>query len=87
MPHGFRHAVNSGLIVPEELSREKTTFTWQQWRDLEKVTKMLEGSGLTLQFKCNDPRCQREPIRRVRTPEGGISFQCEHMDRTFTKAF
>lgn len=87
MPHGFRQALHSGLIVPEEISRAKHTFTWQQWRDLERVTKMLEKSGLTLQFKCNDPRCQREPIVRHRTPEGGISFRCEHADRVFTKAF
>jgi hypothetical protein len=86
MPQGFRAAA-SGLLVPEELAREKTTFTWQQWRDLEKVTKMLEASGLTLQFKCTDPRCQRSPIQRLRTLDGGITFRCEHMDRSFTKAF
>lgn len=87
MPHGFRQALHSGLIVPEEISRERQLMTWQEWRDLERVTKRLEARGMTLQLKCNDPRCQREPIKRVRTPEGGISFQCAHADRVFTKAF
>jgi hypothetical protein len=85
MPHGFRHATNSGLLVPEELSRERQVMTWQEWRDLERVTKSLAARGVVIHLQCLDPRCQREPITRVRTPEGGISFRCAHADRVYTK--
>lgn len=84
-PHGFRENA-SGLLVPEEVSRERQVMSWRDWRDLERVTKMLEQRGVVLQMKCSDPRCQRTPIVRHRTPEGGISFRCEHADRVFTKA-
>lgn len=87
MPAGFRQSHASGLIVPEEIARERQVMTWQEWRDLEKVTKALAARGIVLQLKCSDPRCQREPIVRHRTPEGGISFRCAHADRVYTKAF
>lgn len=85
MPHGFRQNA-LGLLVPEEVSRERQVMTWQEWRDLEKVTKQLAARGVILQLKCSDPRCQRTPIERHRTLEGGISFRCEHADRVYTKA-
>lgn len=86
LPSGYRQNA-LGLIVPEEVSRDRQVMTWQEWRDLEKVTKALEARGIVLQMKCSDPRCQRAPITRHRTPEGGISFRCEHRDLVFTKAF
>jgi hypothetical protein len=53
-PHGFR-ANALGLLVPEEVSRERHVMSWQEWRDLEKVTKSLEARGIVLQMKCSDP--------------------------------
>jgi hypothetical protein len=84
-PHGFRENA-LGLLVPEEVSRERHVMSWQEWRDLEKVTKALEARGIVLQMKCADPRCQRTPIVRHRTLEGGISFRCAHRDLVYTKA-
>lgn len=85
LPAGYRQNA-LGLIVPEEVSRERQVLSWQEWRDLEKVTKSLMARGMILQLKCADARCQREPITRVRTAEGGISFRCAHADRIYTKA-
>ena len=86
MVAGFReHA--SGLIVPEEMARARQVMPWQEWRDLEKVTKALAARGIVLQLKCTDPRCQKAPIQRHRTLEGGISFRCEHQDLTYTRTF
>lgn len=84
-PHGYRETA-LGLLVPEEVSRDRQVMSWQDWRDLERVTKMLEKRGKVLQIKCAHPRCQRTPIVRHRTPEGGISFRCEHEDLVYTKA-
>lgn len=85
LPTGYR-ANALGLIVPEDVSRDRQTWTWQEWRDLEKVTKFLERRGIRMQFQCTDPRCQKAPMTRVRTPSGDVSFRCEHMDRTVVKA-
>lgn len=84
-PHGYRETA-LGLLVPEEVSRQRQVMPWQEWRDLERVTKSLERRGIVLQLKCSDPRCQRTPIVRHRTLEGGISFRCEHQDLVYTKA-
>lgn len=84
-PAGFK-ANAAGLLVPEEIARERQVMTWQDWRDLERVTKSLKARGITLQLKCDDPRCQRTPIIRFRTQEGGIGFRCEHADRVYSKA-
>lgn len=85
MPAGYRQSLASGLILPEEIARERQVMTWQEWRDLERVTKSLAARGMILQLKCADTRCQKEPIARHRTPEGGISFRCAHADRVYTK--
>lgn len=85
LPAGYRRSA-LGLILPEEISRERQVFTWQEWRELEKVTKRLTARGIRLLFRCTDARCQAAPIERVRTAEGGISFRCAHADRIYLKA-
>jgi hypothetical protein len=86
MPAGYRRAVASGLIVPDEISRVRMVLSWQQWRTLEKATQDLQQAGVSIYLRCNESGCQSQPIERVRTPEGGISLRCCHADRVYTKA-
>lgn len=84
LPVGYRRN-DAGLIVPEDISRKREVWTWQEWRDLERVTKRLVARGLAFQFKCQDPRCQDTKLERVRRPDGGITLRCNHLDREFHK--
>ena len=76
----------SGLIVPSELSREREVWTWDEWRTLEKATKLLESRGLRLFLRCDHSRkCMAHPIERLRNPDGGLTLRCAHKDRVFRK--
>ncbi len=56
----------SGLIVPTELSREREVWTHDEWRTLERATKLLQARGLELFIGCTDERCKKEPVKRIR---------------------
>lgn len=83
-PAGFRRA-GSGLIVPEDVSRTREVWTYDEWRTLEKATKLLSGRGVQLLMRCAQPDCQKSPMERRRRPDGGITLRCSHADREFTK--
>jgi hypothetical protein len=81
---GFReHA--SGLLVPEEQSRAREVWGRDEWKLLERVTKLLATRGLELFIGCTEPGCGKAPLERVRRPDGGITLRCEHKDRDFVR--
>lgn len=84
-PAGFRENV-TGLLVPEELSREREVWTRDEWRTLERAMKLLERRQIHVFMRCNRPACQKTPMERLRNPDGGITLRCQHRDRvTLTK--
>lgn len=84
-PAGFRRSLASGLIVPEEISRAREVWTYQEWRALEKATTLLASRGVQVLMRCSHPECQQAPMERLRRPDGGITLRCAHKDREFTK--
>lgn len=85
IPKGFREIGH--LFVPEHVERERQVFTKDEWRLLDRATKLMNARGVGIQFKCLDPRCASEPIERLRQPDGTIVLRCAHADRTFLRAF
>ena len=45
----------SGLLVPEEVSRERQVWTKDEWKAINRVTTLLESRGMRLQFTCDAP--------------------------------
>lgn len=80
LPHGFRRHVG-GLIVPEEVSRVQQVWTRDEWRLLDRATKLMNAHGLNLQLQCQNQACQATKIERMRRPDGTKMLRCEHMDR------
>lgn len=85
-PAGFRRSVTSGLILPEPVSRERKVITWDEWRTIERATKILAKHGIGFFWECLTPQCRKKPIERFRTQEGGIGFRCEHAERVVVKS-
>lgn len=80
---GFaQHA--SGLYVPEEHKRDRETWTYEQWRMLDKAIKLLESRGIEMFLRCPDARCAA-PMERIRNLDGGIMLRCNHLDRVVTR--
>lgn len=82
---GFReHA--SGLMVPEEISRACEVWTRDEFRLLERATKLLERRGIDFYMGCQ--QCRKDgPIEAIRQPDGSVVFRCAHKDRVMQKAF
>jgi hypothetical protein len=81
---GFReHA--SGLLVPEEQARAREVWGHDEWKLLERVTKLLTARGVELFMGCTEPGCKKAPLERVRRPDGGLTLRCAHKDRLFVK--
>lgn len=85
LPRGFRQSTESGLILPEEISRERQVYSKADWMTLDRATKLLRQMGITLFLKCDTPACASAPIERLRRLDGGITFRCAHADREFRK--
>lgn len=85
LPHGFRRSTESGLILPDEISRERMVYSKDDWRVLDRATKLLSSMGITLFLRCDTPACVSSPIERLRRLDGGITFRCQHADRLFMK--
>lgn len=75
----------SGLIVPAELSREREVWSKDEYRTLERATRLLTSRGVSLFMGCDDPKCKNTPIERLRNPDGGITLRCFHKDRVVVK--
>jgi len=82
VPVGFRRA-ESGLILPEPLSRAREVWTKSEWQLLERTTKLLASRGVLVYLRCARKACQAAPLQRLRRVDGGITLQCEHLDREF----
>lgn len=78
---GFRpHA--SGLYVPEEVSREREVWTRDEWKTIERATKLLTGRSVEIFMRCSHTRaCAAAPMERLRRPDGGIEIRCAHKTR------
>ena len=77
----------SGLYVPDVLSREREVWTHDEWRVIDRATKLLRKRGLDFKFACRQPACAKSPIDRVDPLDGGMVLRCAHKDRVFTRAF
>lgn len=78
----------SGLVVPEELSRERQLWTKSEAALLDRTVKLLGSRGLLIMFRCTHERCKTAgPITRQRGTGGEMILQCAHMDRIFQRQF
>lgn len=86
-PEPFRRSVDSGLFLPTPLSRERQVWTRDEWKLLERCTKLLNSHGIQLQMQCARKTCQTKPLEASRLPSGEFQLRCAHADRVMTKAF
>lgn len=84
---GFRRHEGSGLLVPEEVSREREVWTRDDLRLIDRATKLLTSRGIQVMFACTDKRCADVKITRVHGLAGDYILRCNHKDRVFQRAF
>lgn len=80
----------SGLIVPEELSRTREVWTFEDWRVLERATKLLESRGLQFFLRCASCAAREQrlgkpitPLERLRRRDGALTLRCGCTEREF----
>ena len=89
LPHGFRTASKAtGLIVPVETDREREVWTRDEWKLVDRVTKLLAARGIKFQFGCTDPRCQGERMEFLPQIRGRAEpiLRCNHRDRVWSRS-
>lgn len=82
---GFRRHEGTGLLVPEEVSREREVWLREDWKTVDRATKFLTSKGLTIFFGCKDKRCQKAAIERIANLDGTVTLRCAHKDRILRK--
>ena len=75
----------SGLLVPEEFQRAREVWTREELRTIDKATALFASRGVQVFLRCEQPDCQRTPMERIRSIDGGITYRCAHKDRVFVK--
>lgn len=84
MAHGFReHA--SGLLVPEDISRQREVWTKDERKLLDRATELLRSRAIALQLRCLHPDCQGPDgkMQFSRDNAGDAILRCGHKDRVF----
>ena len=74
----------SGLIVPDEISREREVWTHDEYRIFDRAVKLLATKELKLYLRCTHDGCTTQEFERVRLPDGGVSLRCGHKDRVIS---
>lgn len=83
VPEGF-HPSASGLVVPEDLARDREVWTRDEWRLVDRVLKLMRSRNLAVVLHCNDQRCKGAEITVL--PAGaGFRWQCDHKTRVFNR--
>lgn len=77
----------SGLLVPDDVSREREVWTRDEAKILDRAIKLLKARGLSVQLACPKPGCKGDKLEKVRHADGSVILQCHHKDRIFTGAF
>ena len=86
-PSGYRRAsAASGLLVPEDTPREREVWTRDEWKTLNRATKLLAQRGIRFQLACEDERCRREKLELLSQPDGSFLLRCAHKDRILSRA-
>lgn len=76
----------SGLLVPDELSREREVWTEAEWRTVDRAVKFLEGKKIRVFLGCAETdACKMAPMERWRRPDGGVALRCAHKERIISK--
>ena len=72
----------SGLLLPEEYARERIVVARDDFRALDRATKVATRLGMRLFLACAHSACfTTAPIERLRRADGGITLRCPHADR------
>ncbi len=79
VPTYRQHA--SGLYVPEAQSRSRFVASRDEWKTVQRATKILESFGINIFLGC--PKCKDAPIERIVRSDGGVTFRCAHRDIEF----
>lgn len=77
----------SGLLVPNELSRQREVWTKKELRLIGRVTKLMASRNMQIMFACRSPQCADTKIERVRGLAGDFVLRCQCKDRVFQRAF
>ena len=83
----FRQAPESGLYVPEALSRTVQKWTKQEWRLMERWMKLAQSRGLRFAIRCEMPRCPDPTPKATRLPSGDLRLRCGCTDRILSQDF
>lgn len=86
---GFReHA--SGLIVPDEVSRTREVWTFEEWRVIERATQLLNSRGLDFFLRCGPCTARAAAahtpppiLERRRRADGALTLRCDCTEREF----
>lgn len=86
VPVGFHRSSATGLLLPDDIAREREVWTRDEARLLERATRLLEARGLALYLRCAYPDCVQTPIERFRHGDGGLVLRCAHKDRILSRS-
>lgn len=75
-PAGMR-ATQSGLIVPEEHSRQRVVMTRDEAKAIDRAAKVLNAKGILMVLSHNVPTCDKWPLERRRLNNGDYVYECE----------
>lgn len=84
-PAGFApHA--SGLLVPEPVARRREVWPRDEWKQVDRAAKVLNGHAIAVLMKCGIPGCPDPNLEARPNPDGTLALRCGCTERVLTRA-
>lgn len=84
--NGFEPHVESGLLVPSAVARQRQAWPEGSRRLLDRTAKLLARNGLDFTLECQNPKCLATKLERIDQPDGGYLLRCSCTDRVFVRS-
>lgn len=84
-PAGFSPHT-SGLFVPDEVARRREVWPRDEWKQVDRAARVLNGHQIAVLMKCGIPGCPEPALEAQQRHDGALALRCGCTERLLTRA-
>lgn len=84
-PAGFSPHT-SGLLVPDAVARRREVWPRDEWKQVDRAAKVLNGHQIAVLMKCSTPGCPDPDLEAQQRHDGTLALRCGCTERVLTRA-
>lgn len=82
----FKVRPDSGLLVPEAQVRNRQVWSRDEWKQVDRASRLLRGHGVAVLMRCNRPACPDSMLTPATLADGSSVLRCGCTDRVLSRS-